>query len=559
MGKLNNRLTQIVNALRYVGRGDFSGLLKRLDWYRREHAVVKVRKRLAGDGGSTWGILCTPHTEFIANAISARLAAHGMGSEVIIGQLDRFDHAFYIVLCPQMFKSLPPADKRVVFQLEQHVSSRWFTPEYFRILRESLGVLDYSLSNIAFLAQHKVKYPTVHYLPIGAVTGGATGMDTAKKYDFVFYGDSLSSERRRAFLKQLQSRYSVKICNEVFGEEMYEIIRSARAVINIHYYEGALLEMPRISECISLGVPILSESSRDRHDYPELAGAVRFFEEGSIEAMMSAAQAMLDDIDAVNATIDGVVAASASRFNFMFDRFLGALGMLPANVVLETPIYLREKSSFLALSLPETVERRQAITEALPEGCVIFDGIRNSLGWVGCGSSFTALSRYALDNGMKRLIVIEDDILLPPDFGRILGEVMAYLDTCEGNWDIFSGVMADLHTSARVLSVDDVDGRTYVTIDKMMSNVFNIYSERALKRLSAWNPMDTDASTNTVDRYMERQDDLKVVVALPFIAGHREDVASTLWGIDNDRYAPMIAEAENKIKVLAEKWRAANR
>lgn len=52
-----------------------------------------------------------------------------------------------------MFKSLPPANKRVIFQLEQSVSSRWFTPQYMEILKDSLGVIEYSLTNIDFLAK----------------------------------------------------------------------------------------------------------------------------------------------------------------------------------------------------------------------------------------------------------------------------------------------------------------------------------------------------------------------------------------------------------------------
>jgi hypothetical protein len=45
-----------------------------------------------------------------------------------------------------------------------------------------------------------------------------------------------------------------------------------------------------------------------------------------------------------------------------------------------------------------------------------------------------------------------------------------------------------------------------------------------------------------------------VVVALPFIVGHREDVTSTLWGFENVRYTSMIAEAQSKIEALVDDW-----
>ena len=556
MPKLSSRFRQLTNALRYLARGDVSGLLNRLKWYGREYNHVKLRRRLANGNGIVWGILCTPHTLFIARTISERLANHGIESEIVTGSVKSFYHDFYIVLCAQMFKHLPPANKRVIFQLEQSVSSRWFTPQYIKVLTDSLGVLEYSLTNIDFLAKNGLKYPKVHYLPIGASLNEAgEGNTRSKKYDFVFYGDSLSSDRRRRFLERLRQQYSVKICNNLFGDELYAVILEAKAVINIHYYEGALLEMPRICECISLGVPVLSEGTLDQDEYPELEGAVKFFDEGSVDSMLACASEMLNSLETISSAPEKAVSVSAARFNFMMDRFLVAMGVVPANTILERPIYVARKSDFFALSLPETIERRRIIAQSLPDGCELFDGIRHSSGWIGCGSSFNALSRYAVANKIDRLIVIEDDVELPDNFTSILHEVNEYLTARESSWDIFSGLMADVHDSAKILSVDQVGERTYVTIDKMTSTVFNIYNESALKLLSQWDPLNTDAVTNTIDRYLERQENLRVVVALPFIAGHKEDATSTLWGFGNERYTPMIEKAQEKIEALVRDFR----
>ncbi|ABS15448.1 methyltransferase type 11 [Brucella anthropi] len=555
MPKLASRFRQLTNAFRYLARGDVSGLFKRLKWYGREYHHVKLRKRLANGNGIVWGILCTPHTLFIARAISERLASHGIESEIVTYSLKSFNHDFYIVLCAQMFKHLPPANKRMIFQLEQSVSSRWFTPQYMNALKESLGVIEYSLTNIDFLAQNGVRYPDVHYLPIGALPNEAVaGSARSKKYDFVFYGDSLSSERRRRFLEKLQEKYNVKVCNDLFGSELYAVIQEARAVINIHYYEGALLEMPRICECISLGVPVLSEGTSDQNEYPELEGAVKFFKEGSIDDMIVSASEMLSNLEATNKALESAVSVSAARFNFMMDRFLAAIGVVPANVILNRPIYVARKSDFLALSLPETIERRRMIGQLLPDGCELFDGIRHSSSWIGCGCSFSALSRYALANDIAKMTVIEDDVDLPKNFNVTFHEVNEYLNARNSDWDIFSGLMADVHPDTKILAVEHVGDRTYVTIDKMMSCVFNIYNKRALEVLSQWNPLDTDVATNTIDKYLERCEGLRVVLALPFLAGHKENVTSTLWGFENGRYTPMIAAAERRIEALVQEW-----
>ncbi|KAB2672375.1 methyltransferase type 11 [Brucella intermedia] len=557
MASMYGRVRQLSNVLRYLARGDLSGLVRRLKWYRGEQTQATLHRRAVSGDGRVWGILCTPHTLFIASALSERLAKHGIASEVLTGAVEDFSHDFYIVLCPQMFKRLPPPDKRVVFQLEQSVNSRWFTEDYLKLLKDSVGVLDYSLENIDFLARKGVKYPKIHYLPIGAVEG-AVGTKVVSKYDFVFYGDNLSSERRRHFLARLQKQYKVKVCNDVFGEDMHTIIRQSKAVINIHYYEGALLETPRLSECISLGIPVLSEGSHDQAEYPEFEGAVCFFKEGSVDGMMHAAAEMLGRVDTVQEGMGKAIAASAQRFNFMIDRFLVTLGAIPVGTLLEHPVHVAQRSDFFALSLPETIERRKAIAAAIPRGCVLFDGVRHSFGWIGCGASFNALSRYARADGRKRLTVIEDDAILPVDFEKALGDVHQYLDNRKTNWDIFSGLMADINPAAKVLSVETVGGRTYVTLDKMTSMVFNIYNERALQLLSEWNPSDNDAATNTVDRYLEKQNNLRIVVCLPFLVGYNEKAASTLWGFDNSRYTPMIRKTEQKIEEMVRDWRKRN-
>lgn len=553
MKQLKNRFKQLSNALRYLARGDFSGLMRRLKWYQDEQKYVKLHQFIVNADGRIWGILCTPHTLFIANAISQRLLKHGINCEIMMGELQAFDHDFYIVLCPQMFKRLPHPNRRVVFQLEQSVNSRWFTNDYLKILNESLGVLDYSLTNIDFLDKSGITYPKIHYLPIGAIQKSIQ-KDVPKEYDFVFYGDNLSSQRRKTFLSELTKKYKVKICNDVFSDEMYSIIRQSKAVINIHYYEGALLEMPRICECISLGVPVLSEGTLDQDEYPELEGAVKFFDEGSVEGMLSAAAQLLDDIENVNFAVPNAVSLSAKRFDFMMDRFLVALGALPANAILESPIYIADRSDFFALSLPETVRRRKSIIQALPDGCELFDGIRHRVGWVGCGCSFNALSRYGLSVELKRLTVMEDDVALPANFGAALLEINDYLDARQSDWDVFSGLMANVDAEAKVLSVETVGNRTYVTIDKMTSMVFNIYNQSALNILSNWNPLDEDALTNTIDTYLGNQVQLRVVVCVPFLVGYNEDATSTLWSVDNRHYTPMIKQAERKIEELASAW-----
>ncbi len=517
-------------------------------WEDLEDRVSRIKKR----DRASWGILATPHVLPMARLIADRLRSHGWEVEILTEPPTVFYRDMYIVIAAQIFKRLPPSNKRIVFQVEQSVSSRWFTSSYFKTLHESLAILEYSLVNVKFLAEKNIAFPRVHYLPIGATDDSCILSLSQKKYDVLFYGDCLSSPRRREMLDALKRRFKVHIASEVFGETMSEIIRQSKLVINLHYYPNALLETPRIQECLSLGTPVVSESAQDQDDYPELNGAVRFFVQGSISAMLEAVESALADpipSEAISISVE----KSARRFEFMFDRFLMAMGFLPASYAAKVKFPSPIASERLSLSLPETIQRRKLFEEERPANCELFDGMRGKPGWVGCGLSYNVIARQALRQNLDRIAVMEDDVLLPPNFEGQMAIINEFLDLHKGEWDVFAGVIAILNRNVKVLAVERFKGVTFVTIDKMVSMVFNVYGKKTLEILAAWSPENRDPSHNTIDRFLERQTDLRVVVTLPFFVGHREEMHSTLWGVSNEVYNDKIARSERllALKVAA--------
>ncbi|RIZ65172.1 MAG: hypothetical protein D0531_11155 [Methylococcales bacterium] len=536
----------------FILKGDFVGLISRLSLRKKMLATNKKDRAIAtiiansarNPDQLAWGIMATPHTLFIAYLIADRLQSHGWQVEIFTESPKHFQYDYYIVICPQMFTKLPPGEKRIAFQMEQSVSSRWFTSTYFAMLNNSLAVLEYALVNVDFMATKGVAFPHVHYLPVGAAKKyGSTASAVEKTYDILFYGDSLSSLRRRKMLDALSEHFTVRVINDIFGNEIQELIKQARLVINLHYYENALLEMPRIQECLSLGIPVISESAQDQQDYPELIGVVHFFEQGSIAAMLSAVKEALEK-PVLPETITESVKLSEQRFKFMFDRFLIALGFLPASYAKQLTLTLPNTVTRVALSLPETIGRRRLFESEKPVNCHVFDGIRRSPGWVGCGLSYVALSQFALKQGINNITVMEDDVILPANFESNIAIINEFLAARPAQWDVFAGVIAALHSDVEIVSVDVFKDITFVTINKMTSTVFNIYSEKVLHLLASWDPENLDAEFNTIDRFLEQQADLRVVVTLPFFVGHREEVHSTLWGFQNDTYNDMIDNSE---------------
>ena len=458
----------------------------------------------------------------------------------------------YIVICPQMFDPLPPGEKRIVYQMEQSVSSRWFTPEYLDTLNNARAVLEYNLCNIDYLKDRGIAFPHVNYLPMGGLAQYGRHIEAGeKKHDILFYGDNLSSPRRRHLLDFLTAKFDVAIHNDVFGDSVIEAIKEARIVVNLHYYQDGLLEVPRIFESLSLGVPVVSEASKDQDDYPELDGAVAFFEQGSVDSMLEAVETTLRHPPSAS-KIAGAVNSAARRFEFMFDRFLMAANFLPLDYVRQMPLSLPSNAACVTLSLPETIDRRKAYINdtvpKLPGEYHIFDGIRRQPAWIGCALSYTALARHGIKNRLSSMTIMEDDVFFPPSFQDRLKTVRNFLVRHPGEWDVFAGVISDLHPNTRILSVNRMDGIVFAMIDRMVSTVFNIYSESAMQLLSRWNIADGDVEANTIDRFLERQTSLRVAVAVPFLVGHRTDLCSTVWGFHNEMYSDMIRESETRLK-----------
>ena len=155
--------------------------------------------------------------------------------------------------------------------------------------------------------------------------------------------------------------------------------------------------------------------------------------------------------------------------------------------------------SLLALGLPETVARRDAFVNrylTVP----IFDGLRHIRPWIGCALSYKYLAYLALEHNIANLVVCEDDVVLDERFAgkyKLLQEFL-YERISEYQWDMFVGLLAEMPNNMKVLDVVEFQGVKFVTIDKMVSTVFNIYGQAAIRRLATWDMSDKNMEKNTI-------------------------------------------------------------
>lgn len=534
------------NAFGFLLRGEVDLLIERLSSVARGELFASdpLRVRIIA-------ILSIPHT--ISVAMSYAYALRQLGFEVV--ETDHYSRKIeadlWIVFGSQVITKLPPSDRRIIVQLEQTSSQRWFTRRYKRVLKNSIAVIDFSASNLAGLSQYGIFYPQVFLVRLGCMQPIPVKRQS-RDIDVLFYGDPYC-DRRKKFLNALSERFNLRIISGCFGSEMFDLISRARVVVNIHYYEQANLESTRIFECLAFGTKVVSEQAPDTHEYEGLDALVDFVPVGAVDQMCDSVAYHLS-CDQAQAYEEKV-----SKFReLMNERLVSSLARTLVGVGVNLPNNSIDRSDTLSgrplvLALPETVERFSRAKSYFPSDFTIFEGLRAKPAWIGCALSYQAIGRLASRQNLGALWVFEDDAELPDNSDVLIRSMESFLDSQVVEWDMFCGIIARFDKPFRILDVAEFDGLKFVVLDTMMSMVANRYSSRVLQLLSEWNPNDEDAERNTIDQYLNAHVE-RVVTTLPFQFGHNMDERSTLWGIPNSRYGDLIRVAEQQLTERVERF-----
>ena len=132
------------------------------------------------------------------------------------------------------------------------------SPDYLKLLASS-AVVDYDADNLASYTKSPADVPLVNFLyaPYLALAHPIPLED--RPIDLLFFGSM--NPRRRAWLDRVESLgRSVSVFDSpVYGPERDIYIAQAKAVLNVHFYESSRFEQARVSHCLSLGTPVISE------------------------------------------------------------------------------------------------------------------------------------------------------------------------------------------------------------------------------------------------------------------------------------------------------------
>ena len=100
--------------------------------------------------------------------------------------------------------------------------------------------------------------------------------------DLLFFGSM--NPRRRALLDRIEA-LGLEVAtfdSPMYGPERDSFIAQAKAVVNLHFYPSARFEQVRVSHCLSLGTPVISERSADA-PHAVFDDSVFWFDDGDLE------------------------------------------------------------------------------------------------------------------------------------------------------------------------------------------------------------------------------------------------------------------------------------
>lgn len=186
----------------------------------------------------------------------------------LVGTLNQTNmtNSLYIIFAShsEHVPTYPP--NYIVFNYEQLAGCNAFARygHYEKVMRGALCVWDYSLLNVEFLNERKIKS---YYIPFGYSPALENHQEYEKegneRNNVLFFGSG--SERREKIVRSIRdSNINITYHQCVFGPEYWRAVKNSKIVLNIHYYtNNFILEQSRIVPLVANKKLVISEYSND--------------------------------------------------------------------------------------------------------------------------------------------------------------------------------------------------------------------------------------------------------------------------------------------------------
>ena len=164
----------------------------------------------------------------------------------------------------------------IIWQIEQLCATNQvmnaLTQEKIKIMNGALQIYEISMKHYNTIYSEQIPRNKIYYcpLPFYHVDQNADmNPDVEKDLDCVFIG--ANNARRHHILtclrEELEKRnITLHVYHGIFGDEKIDILKRAKYILNIHYYDNASLETHRINEALHYNCITISEDVVDESD-----------------------------------------------------------------------------------------------------------------------------------------------------------------------------------------------------------------------------------------------------------------------------------------------------
>lgn len=227
----------------------------------------------------SWSIWAA-NSVFLETALGLReaFALHGWAVPVYEGEAPWASSEAIWILVGLTLAPTPLPPRYVVYQMEQ-LTSPWITPGYLMQLASALDVWEFAPSHVPFWTARGLRSSFVPFSAPSLWLTQPTSVGT--DIDVLFYG---SNNERRTRLRDSLTRALAPLgvgvhfyLNfDLFGPERDAVVRRAKVVLNLHYYEHAALEVHRLNYLLAHAKCVVSEPSVDAYLDQRYGNAVVF-------------------------------------------------------------------------------------------------------------------------------------------------------------------------------------------------------------------------------------------------------------------------------------------
>ena len=453
----------------------------------------------------------------------------------------------------------------IIWQIEQLCATNQvmnaLTQEKIKIMNGALQIYEISMKHYNTVYSEQIPRNKIYYcpLPFYHVDQNADmNPDVEKDLDCVFIG--ANNARRHHILtclrEELEKRnITLHIYYGIFGDEKIDILKRAKYILNIHYYDNASLETHRINEalhydCITISEDVVDDNyTRDFYTncvifYPIMKQINDAFDISSIVSLLE----LHIKEEKYNANISRI-SKEKKRLNDKYSKQIQK-NAFAANYSNDISLDINHffdislcKDIPICIHLIENEPQRTNVffNSHKPSEFQIYHAHKFKLGYIGCALSYWNIIYNAKRSGLKHVTIFEDDCLIPSTFDTNYETILKFLDVYD-KWDIFNGFICTITNkdTFEIKEVIEYEGLTILLINYTIGTVFNIYNSRIYDSILNWSFSQACSNNNknkinyTIDVFMNNSID-NVLICLPFFVDIH-NVASSV-DLHNGKYS----------------------